>query len=166
MEGYEAVSELVLDEETHQALQRVLERVRAEHQARLVFLAEACGRPLAVCGPEPLPDLEPLGSLVASLSSAAAQIESLLGESGGAVVFQKGERDVLHITRAADVALAVVFPPNPPTGLDRVRARLRHRRALAEIEGLLHKRRAGSRRSSPLAGATPQELDKLLDTGL
>lgn len=125
---------LLVGDDQHQTLVSVLNRVRAEHRARVAFLAETCGRPVAVSGR--CEDLEALASLLASVYAAAAHAAGLLGESGLTLAMQRGENDVIHLAGAGQFVLAVLFTADAPHGLERLRARLRQRRAVAEIAAL------------------------------
>lgn len=143
-------------------LARILARVRADHGARLVFVARACGQPLAWAGDRPDADLDSLASLVASTCAAAARLGSLLGEDGVGVLLQKGERDVVQVTAVEDMVLAVVCADQPPQGLERLRARLRQRKALDELRTFAFAR-VGGEAGGSLPGGSPQEIDELLD---
>lgn len=150
-----------LDEAQGEQLARILERVRADHDARLVFAARACGRPLGWAGEPPGADLDALASLVASLCAAGARLGALLGEEGVGLLLQKGERDVIQVIAAGEIVLAVRSAEQPPQGLERLRARLRQRKALAELRSFALEHVAGSELGA-LSEASAGEIDDLL----
>jgi predicted regulator of Ras-like GTPase activity (Roadblock/LC7/MglB family) len=133
----DGVSLLEVSEVQHRALVGILERVRVEHSARVTVLAESCGRPLAVSSPDPAVDLDSLASLSASAIAASCQLAMMLGEPGASLVLQRGDRDVLFLEPAGDLVIAVVLDALHPRGLERVRARLRLKRALSEMQAVL-----------------------------
>jgi hypothetical protein len=126
-----------LSEDQHRRLLTVLERVRMEHRARLVLLAETSGQPLAVCGDCGAADVEGLSSLAASALAAAADLGRALGEPGAAVAVQRAGREILQLVPNGETLLALAFGPEPLLDLERVRARLRLTRALEELRAVL-----------------------------
>lgn len=154
----DGVSLLEVSETQHRALVALLERVRAEHGARMALLAESCGRPVAIAASEASVDLDGLASLSASAVAAACKLGSLLGEPGATVVLQRGDRDVLFLEPSGDLIVAVILEEVHPRGLERVRARLRLKRALAQMLAVLSE--AGS--GAGLGEIGDAELDDLL----
>lgn len=143
----------------HAALVRVLEKVRAEHRARAVILSAACGRPLALAGEACGTDLDAFASLSASAAAASGRLAQMMGEPSASLCLQRGDRDLIFLEPAGDLVVAVVFDSASPQGLERLRARLRLRRALVEIAAVLDE----TVDDAALAGIGPQELDDLLD---
>ncbi|NTU59450.1 MAG: hypothetical protein HGA98_00145 [Deltaproteobacteria bacterium] len=133
----DGVSLVELTEAQHAALVTLLEKVRLEHGARMALLAETCGRPLALSAPDAGVDLDALASLAASAVAATLRLGALFGEPGATLVLQRGDRDVLFLEPSGDLIVAVVLEEVHPRGLERVRARLRLRRALSEMRGVL-----------------------------
>jgi len=160
MDGYESVSRLEIDRGMQEALVRILERVRGESRARLVFLVEACGRPLAVSGEEASMPLDQLASLAASTAAAASGLAALVGEPGVTVLLQRGEQDVLRLVPTREFVLGVVFGKNAPQGLERLRSRLRKKRALRDIRAVLS--RGPDRPGRGMEGVGEAEIEATL----
>ncbi len=160
MQGYESVSRLEIDRGMQEALVRILERVRAESRARVVFLVEACGRPLAVSGEAGSLPLDQLASLAASAAAAASGLGGLVGEPGVTVLLQRGEQDVLRLVPDRDFVLGVVFGNDTPQGLERLRARLRKKRAVRDIREVLA--REPERPGQGLDGVGEAEIEAAL----
>lgn len=146
-------------EAQHRALVRILGRVRDEYRARAAVLAEACGRPLAAAGEGCEADLDGFSSLAASAVAAASGLGGLVGEPGVSLCLQRGGRDVILLEPAGDLVVAVVFEESSPQGLEAVRARLRLRRALADLRAVL----AAAPEDRALDGIEPGEVDLLLE---
>ena len=154
----DGVSFLELSEAQHRSLVEILERVRVEHGARVTVLAEACGRPLAVSSPDPTLDLDGLASLAASAIAASCQLALMLGEPGASLVLQRGDQDVLFLEPGGELVVAVILDAVHPRGLERVRARLRLKRALSQMQAVL-----ATPEGTPALGAIEEsELDALL----
>ncbi len=122
-----------IDEAQHRALVAILGRLRAEHRARFVFLADGAGRPVCAAGTSPDSDLDAVASLVASTAAAASRLSELLGEGGASFLLQRGEADVVQLLPGPGFVLAVVYDGGAPRGVERLRARLRQRRAVVEV---------------------------------
>lgn len=133
----DGVTWLELTEGQHKSVVHVLQKVRGEHGARFTFLVDASGRPLAVSHDDAVDDLDGVASLCASAVAAAARLAHLLGEPGAGLVLQRGDRDVLFLEASESLIVAVVLDQIHPTGLERVRAKLRLKRALAELAKLV-----------------------------
>ena len=133
----DGVSWLELTETQHRSVVHVLQKVRAEHGARFTFLVDASGRPLAVSHPDAALDVDGLASLCASAVAAAARLAEMLGEPGAGLVLQRGDRDVLFLEASENLIVSVVLDSIHPTGLERVRAKLRLKRALTELRKII-----------------------------
>lgn len=155
----DGVSLRELGEGQHHALVRILSRIQAEHRAELVVLVESCGRHLAVSAGGDAADLDALASLAASAVAASGGLAGLLGETGASLVLQRGDRDLIHLEPAGDLVVAVVFAATSPQGLEKVRARLRLKRALSEMQAVL----AAREENAGLRGFEESEVDTLLD---
>jgi len=142
----------------HSALVRILARIQEEHRAQLVLLVESCGRPLAVSAGGDTADLDGLASLAASAVAASGGLAGLLGEPGASLVLQRGDRDLVHLEPAGDLVVAVVFAATSPQGLERVRARLRLKRALSEVQAVV----AAGEDNLGLRGFEDSEVNALL----
>lgn len=142
----------------HRALVRVLAQIRTEHRARLVVLVDACGRSLAASDQATDTDLDAFASLAASAVAAASGLATLMGEPGASLLLRWGDQDLVQLEPSGDLVVAVVFQTTPPQGLERVRARLRLRRALTKIRSVL----AQPAGDGSLEGIGDAEVDAVL----
>lgn len=160
MADQEGVPRRELSEAQHRSLVSVLDRLRDEFRARSVFLAETCGRPVAMSTGQGEADLDSLGSLAASAAAAAGSLGQMIGEADVSLLLQRGERDLVQLTPAGGLVLAVMFGKDSLQGLERLRARLRQRRALGEIRSVLGERGSGG--FAELDNLDEQEIEALL----
>jgi hypothetical protein len=118
-------------------ISELLDRIRKEFHARLVLLVESRGHPLASSGDAPDWDLTSVSSLAASAVAATGQLAHLLGETAEGLALRHEGREFLHLIPNGRTLLALAFDAPPPSGLEEVRARLRLKRALAQLETAL-----------------------------
>ena len=92
-----AVSDLVLLEADHTRFASILDRLRHDSNAKVVFLIDKNGQQLATAGD--LTGLDPtsLASLTAGNVAATDGLAKLLGEREFSILFHEGEHDNLHI---------------------------------------------------------------------
>ena len=129
-----AVSDLVLLEADHARFSSVLEKLRQDANAKVVFLIDKNGQQLAATGD--LNGLDPtsLASLTAGNVAATDGLAKLLGEREFSILFHEGEHDNLHINVVSGKAiLVVIFDERSSLGL----VRLRVKKATAELATIL-----------------------------
>ncbi len=144
-----SVSDLVILEEDQRRLLALLDRLRSESNARLVFLLDKNGQHIASSGSLDGIDATALASLTAGNVAATDGLARLIGERGFGILFHEGERDSLHINVVEGGAILVVlFDERSSLGL----VRLRVKKASADIAAVI---REASERSSVGAGARP-----------
>jgi predicted regulator of Ras-like GTPase activity (Roadblock/LC7/MglB family) len=161
-----AVADLVLLEADHGRLVAVLERLRQDANAKLVFLLDKNGQHLALSGDLDAIDPTSLASLTAGNVAATDGLAKLIGEREFSILFHEGERDNLHINVVAGTAiLLVLFDLRSSLGL----VRLRVKKATADLAAILddvvarsEARRAGFFGArSPFAEITDEDIDAL-----
>ena len=103
------VSDLVLLEADHARFTQVLERLRVDANAKVVFLIDKNGQQMAAAGD--LGELDPtsLASLTAGNVAATDGLAKLLGEREFSILFHEGEHDNLHINVVGGRAILVVL---------------------------------------------------------
>ncbi|RMG90302.1 MAG: roadblock/LC7 domain-containing protein [Candidatus Dadabacteria bacterium] len=159
----DGVPQLVVFEEEHRALRRILARVHADSRARAVLLLDVNGQLVAEWGDTSGLDVTSFCSLAASNIAATASMARLVGENDFTILFHQGKRDSIHISLIGNlVILAVIFGTEASLGM----VRLRVRRAGGEIEQVLRRilgrmRSASRPAAGPLADITDQDIDEL-----
>jgi predicted regulator of Ras-like GTPase activity (Roadblock/LC7/MglB family) len=164
-----AVSDLVLHEADHQRLAAVLDRLRQDSNAKVVFLIDKNGQQLASAGHFAGLDPTSLAALTAGNVAATDGLAKLLGESEFATLFHEGDHDSLHINVVARRAiLVVIFDEHSSLGL----VRLRVKKCTGELGTILDDigTRSQTQRSSatgshtPFAEITDDDIDALFNS--
>ncbi|HZN53821.1 MAG TPA: roadblock/LC7 domain-containing protein [Candidatus Polarisedimenticolaceae bacterium] len=161
-----AVSDLVLLEADHTRFASILDRLRHDSNAKVVFLIDKNGQQLATAGD--LTGLDPtsLASLTAGNVAATDGLAKLLGEREFSILFHEGEHDNLHINVVSGKAiLVVIFDERSSLGL----VRLRVKKSTTELGTILDDivARSQSQRASavgsfaPFAEITDDDIDAL-----
>jgi predicted regulator of Ras-like GTPase activity (Roadblock/LC7/MglB family) len=162
-----AVSDLVLHEADHQRLAAVLDRLRQDSNAKVVFLIDKNGQQLAHSGDVSGLDPTSLASLTAGNVAATDGLAKLLGEREFSILFHEGEHDNLHISIVAGKAILVVlFDEHSSLGLVRLRVKKASEelnRVFANIMAKVEKEKAaaGAAFESPFAEITDEDIDSL-----
>ncbi len=159
----EGIPQLIVYEEEHREVSRILARVHAESRGRAVLLLDVNGQLIAEWGNTAGLDVTAFCSLAASNIAATATMARLLGDNDFTILFHQGKEDSIHISLIGDrVILAVIFGKEASLGM----VRLRVRRAAQEIEGVVE--RIIQRMSlqdrldvDPLCEITEQDIDEL-----
>src|SRR5258705_6627976 len=129
-----AVSDLVLHEADHRRLAAILDRVRQDANAKIVFLIDKNGQQLAASGQFDGLDPTSLAALTAGNVAATDGLAKLLGEAEFSTLFHEGEHDNLHINVVSGRAiLVVIFDERSSLGL----VRLRVRKSTTELSTIL-----------------------------
>lgn len=160
------VSDLVLLEADHSRFSSILQRLRQDANAKVVFLIDKNGQQLASAGD--LNGLDPtsLASLTAGNVAATDGLAKLLGEREFSILFHEGEHDNLHINVVCGKAiLMVIFDERSSLGL----VRLRVKKTTVELSTLLDDiiARSQAQRASvvgsfaPFAEITDDDIDAL-----
>ena len=161
-----AACDLVLLEADHARLTAVLDRLRQDANAKLVFLLDKNGQQVALAGE--LDDVDPtsLASLTAGNVAATDGLAKLIGEREFSILFHEGEHDNLHINVVAGRAiLLVLFDLRSSLGL----VRLRVKKATVDLGGIIEdvvaRSEAGRAQDfaalSPFAEITDEDIDAL-----
>lgn len=160
------MSDMFLLEEDHEKIQRILDRLRQDANARATFLLDKNGQQLGMAGDLHGIDPTSLASLTAGNVAATDGLAKLLGEREFAVIFHEGEKQNLHINVIAGMAvLVVIFDERSSLGL----VRLRVKKASQSLDGALQvlASRAERTRSgyagaySPFHEITDEDIDAL-----
>ena len=142
---------VIFDEEYHH-LEEALSRLRADANAKAVFLIDKNGQEIASAGETDKFDSTSLASLTAGNVAATDGLAKVIGEREFSVLFHEGQQDHIHISIVARRAiLLVIFDERSSLGL----VRLRVKRASSEMEQIFDDMVKKSQQSSTGDAATP-----------
>src|SRR5713101_6327908 len=125
------MADLILFDEEFQLIKDVIGRLKADAQAKVVFIVDKNGQQIAAQGDLESLDTTSLASLTAGNVAATDGLARLIGEKEFPVLFHEGEKDNVYISIVAQrVILVVIFDERSSLGL----VRLRVRRASGELD--------------------------------
>ncbi len=159
-------SDLVIYQEEYERLESVLRRLRADSNARAIFLIDKNGQQIAAAGELDQFDTTSLASLTAGNVAATDGLAKLIGEREFSVLFHEGQQDHIHISIVGKRAiLLVIFDDRSSLGL----VRLRVKRASSEMETVFETMAnkaavaedTGENTTSPFAEITDEDIDAL-----
>lgn len=144
----------------------VLDRLRQDANAKLVFLLDKNGQQIALSGDLDGIDPTSLASLTAGNVAATDGLAKLLGEKEFSVLFHEGEHDHLHINAVAGRAiLLVMFDLRSSLGLVRLRAKKATVDLVTVIEAVVARTTSSGpsefRSLTPFAEITDEDIDAL-----
>ena len=151
-------------EEEFEVIKQLLNSLRIDSSAKIVFLVDKNGQQIADAGEVNLVDTTSLASLTAGNVAATDGLAKLIGEKEFSILFHEGRKDNIHISIVAQrLILVVIFDERSSLGL----VRLRVRKASGDIERVLHEMEAKSlevgsvKTVSPFAEITDDDIDAL-----
>ena len=158
------VTDLVMYEEEFDRIKQLLESLRMDASAKIVFLVDKNGQQIASVGEVNLVDATSLASLTAGNVAATDGLAKLIGEKEFSILFHEGRKDNIHISIVGQrLILVVIFDERSSLGL----VRLRVRKASSDIENVLgdielKAQEAGADdKESPFAEITDEDIDAL-----
>lgn len=128
-----AETPFILQEQQFQRLKNVLARLCVECAARVVFLVDRDGQPIAFHGDIGEMDTTSFSSLAAGNVAATTSMAQLIGEEVFPAVVHEGERESIFISVIGRSLLVVVFDERSTLGLIKIRSK----RASYEVAGVL-----------------------------
>lgn len=160
-------SDMIMYEEEYQRIKAIITRLRADSNAKLVFLVDKNGQQIAAQGDLENLDATSLASLTAGNVAATDGLAKLIGEKEFSILFHEGEKDNIHISIVAQrVILVIIFDNRSSLGL----VRLRVRKASSELTDVFervvkkinYERESGRLDTeSPFAEITDDDIDNL-----
>ncbi|HJQ98401.1 MAG TPA: roadblock/LC7 domain-containing protein [Candidatus Polarisedimenticolaceae bacterium] len=161
-----AVSDLVLLEADHTRFASVLDRLRKDANAKVVFLIDKNGQQLAHSGDVSGLDPTSLASLTAGNVAATDGLAKLLGEREFSILFHEGEHDNLHISIVAGkTILVVLFDEHSSLGLVRLRVKKATGDLATIVDEIVSRSQAGragiAGSLAPFAEITDDDIDAL-----
>ncbi len=158
------VTNLVMYEEEFDRIKLLLDTLRMDASAKIVFLIDKNGQQIAAVGEVNLVDATSLASLTAGNVAATDGLAKLIGEKEFSILFHEGRKDNIHISIVGQrLILVVIFDERSSLGL----VRLRVRKASAEMERVLNEMETKSQMVgivetlSPFAEITDDDIDAL-----
>ena len=161
------MSDFILFDEEFRQIKDVIARLKADAQAKVVFIVDKNGQQIAAQGDMETLDTTSLASLTAGNVAATDGLARLIGEREFPVLFHEGERDNIHISIVGQrVILVVIFDERSSLGL----VRLRVKKASQELERVFddilkkvekEKESMTSGFESPFAEITDEDIDAL-----
>jgi predicted regulator of Ras-like GTPase activity (Roadblock/LC7/MglB family) len=158
------VTNLVMYEEEFDRIKLLLDTLRMDASAKIVFLIDKNGQQIAAVGDVNLVDATSLASLTAGNVAATDGLAKLIGEKEFSILFHEGRKDNIHISIVGQrLILVVIFDERSSLGL----VRLRVRKASAEMERVLNEMETKSQMVgivetlSPFAEITDDDIDAL-----
>ncbi len=158
------VTNLVMYEEEFDRIKLLLDTLRMDASAKIVFLVDKNGQQIAGAGEVNLVDATSLASLTAGNVAATDGLAKLIGEKEFSILFHEGRKDNIHISIVGHrLILVVIFDERSSLGL----VRLRVRKASAEVERVLNEMETKSQMVgtvetlSPFAEITDDDIDAL-----
>jgi len=158
---------MVMYEEEFQQLKQIIARLRSDANAKIVFLVDKNGQPIAAHGDIENLDTTSLASLTAGNVAASDGLAKLIGEKEFLVMHSEGLKDNIHITIVAQrIILVVIFDDRSSLGL----VRLRVKKASAELTHVFdqimakvekEKEAMGAGFESPFSEITDEDIDNL-----
>lgn len=153
---------IIMREQQYEQINAVLERLRADSSARVVFLVDKNGQPIAARGEIGDLDTTGLASLAAGNVAATGGMARLIGEKEFPTLSHEGERESIYISVLGRALLVVVFDERSSLGLVKLRARQASHDLAAIFEEIA--REAHTRTSNDLsafAEITDEDIDSL-----
>ena len=151
-----------IDEQQFHRIKTILARLRIECAARVVFLVDRDGQPIAFQGDIGDMDTTSFSSLAAGNVAATSSMAKLIGEDTFPAVVHEGERESIFISVIGRSLLVVVFDERSTLGL----VKLRTKKASREVAILLDEMTESSAnrridQNSFLAEITDEDIDSL-----
>lgn len=153
---------IIIHEQQFQRIKNVLARLCVECAARVVFLVDRDGQPIAFHGDIGDMDTTSFSSLAAGNVAATTSMAKLIGEDVFPAVVHEGERESIFISVIGRSLLVVVFDERSTLGL----VKLRTKKASHEVASILEaiqKDSANGRldENSFFAEITDEDIDSL-----
>ena len=157
-----AEAPIIIHEQHFQRLKTVLARLSVEAAARVVFLVDRDGQPIAFHGDIGDMDTPSFSSLAAGNVAATTSMAKLIGEDVFPSVVHEGEHESIYICIIGRSLLVVVFDERSTLGLVKLRAK----RASHEIATIIDEVGRDSQKerdegNSFFAEITDEDIDSL-----
>lgn len=153
---------IILHEHQFHKIKTLLARLCVESAARVVFLVDRDGQPIAFHGDIGNMDTTSFSSLAAGNVAATTSMAKLLGEDIFPTVVHEGENESIYICVIGRSLLVVVFDQRSTLGLVKLRAkRASHEVAMIVEEVVRDSERQRHEENSFFAEITDEDIDSL-----
>jgi len=161
-----ALPDFVVCDEEYTRITKIIEKLKIDAAAKIVFLVDKNGQQIAACGELGAIDTTSLASLTAGNVAATDGLAKLIGEKEFSILFHEGEKDNLHISIVGQRGiLVVIFDSRSTLGL----VRLRVKKSSIELEEVFNAISEKAKKQfegeldydSPFAEITEDDIDKL-----
>ena len=157
-----AETPFIIQEQQFQRIKTVLARLCVESAARVVFLVDRDGQPIAFHGDIGDMDTTSFSSLAAGNVAATSSMAKLIGEDVFPAVVHEGEHESIYICVIGRSLLVVVFNERSTLGLVKLRAkRASHEVAALIDEMVLHSEQNKAQSNAFFAEITDEDIDSL-----
>lgn len=153
---------IIMHEQQFQKIKSVLSRLFHETAARMVFLVDRDGQPIAFHGDVNEFDATSFASLAAGNVAATSSMARLIGEQTFPTLSHEGERESIYIYVIGRTLLCVVFDERSTLGLVKLRVKRVHAELLAIMEDITKSAAESRAREEALfAEITDEDIDSL-----
>jgi len=157
-----AETPFIIQERQFQRLKSILARLCVECAARVVFLVDRDGQPLAFHGDIGDMDTTSFSSLAAGNVAATTSMAKLIGEDVFPAVVHEGERESIYISVIGRSLLVVVFDERSTVGLVKVRSKRATHEVAATLEEMaVESENFRANNHSFFAEITDEDIDSL-----
>lgn len=148
-------------EQQYHQIKAVLAKLRLGSLARVVFLVDKNGQPIAVHGEVGNIDTTSLASLAAGNVAATGGMAHLIGEKEFPTLSHEGERENIHICLIDRTLLVTVFDGRSSLGLVKLRVKQAAHELIGIFQEIQHETSRVSEEKSPFAEITDDDIDSL-----
>lgn len=153
---------IIMHEQQFQRIKSVLSRLFYETAARMVFLVDKNGQPIAFHGDVNEFDATSFASLAAGNVAATSGMARLIGESTFPTMSHEGERESIYIFVVGRSLLCVVFDERSTLGLVKLRVKRIHPELLSILNDVVKTSEENRARENALfAEITDEDIDSL-----
>lgn len=157
-----AETPIIIHEHQFQKIKALLARLCVESAARVVFLVDRDGQPIAFHGDIGNMDTTSFSSLAAGNVAATSSMAKLLGEDIFPTVVHEGERESIYICIIGRSLLVVVFDERSTLGLVKLRTKKASHELAAIMEEIARDSEAQrNQENSFFAEITDDDIDSL-----
>lgn len=158
-----AESPFILQEQQFTKLKNVLARLCVECAARVVFLVDRDGQPIAFHGEIGDMDTTSFSSLAAGNVAATTSMAKLIGEEVFPAVVHEGERESIFISVIGRSLLVVVFDERSTVGLIKIRSKRASFEVASILEEVIASSAAFSANDSFFSEISDEDIDNLFN---
>jgi predicted regulator of Ras-like GTPase activity (Roadblock/LC7/MglB family) len=154
---------IIMREQQYHQIKSVLSKLRTGSNARVVFLVDKNGQPIAVHGEVGDLDTTSLASLAAGNVAATGGMARLIGEKEFPTLSHEGERESIHICIIDRALLVTVFDERSSLGLIKLRVKQAALDLAIIFEEITRENDNKKDEASPFAEITDEDIDSLFN---